>query len=196
MSALRDNESLPPKKKRKGTDELLEVLKKYIPNIDLQNPIIKYHFDKLKNKISDISDLLVPVKSIFLINDCKTKFIECLLEIYSLHLKYSEKLDDISKYIEISLSAALSIPQIESYIICLFLLDNDFAIMRLTDFKKDDYEDDGFEDVEIEDVEEDYSEEASGKLSNLTQYLFRTKNAFEIVLSCFLFFSFFFILFS
>ena len=101
------------------TDQLLEILKKYIPNIDIQNPIIKYLIDKFKIKISDISDLLIPLKSIFQINNCKNNFnfIECLKEIYSLHLKYSEILHQYSKFIEIDLSAALSLPQIESFII-------------------------------------------------------------------------------
>ena len=162
----------------KYTNELTIILKKYIPNIDIQNPIIKYQIDKLKIKFFDIYELLVPLKSIFQINNCKNNFNNCFKDIYTLHLKYSEKLDDISKYIEISLSAALSIPQIESYIICLFLLDNNFAIMRFTNYKEDDSEEDT---------------EYTGKLSNLTHYLIRTKNTFEIDLTCFHFFCFFFI---
>ncbi len=105
------------KMSEKFTNELTLILKKYIPNIDLQNPIIKYQIDKLSIEIYDFYDLLIPLKSIFQINKCKNNFIECLKEIYSLHLKYSEILDETSKCIEIDLSAALSIPQIESLII-------------------------------------------------------------------------------
>ena len=154
------------------TDQLLEILKKYIPNIDIQNPIIKYLIDKFKIKISDISDLLIPLKSIFQINNCKNNFIKCLKEIYTLHLKYSDVLDKTSKCIKIDLTSAISIPKIESFVVYLFLLDNDFAIMRFTNYKEDDSEEDT---------------EYTGKLSNLTHYLIRTKNAFEIDLSCFLF---------
>ena len=119
---------MPPKKKRKCIyiiymhlvitfyDEFLEILKKYIPNIDTQNPIIKYQINALIIKTSEISDLLISLKSIFQINNCKNNFIECLKEIYSYHLKYSEILDVTSKCIEIDLSAPLSIPQIESFI--------------------------------------------------------------------------------
>ena len=124
----------------KFLQDLMLILKKYIPNIDLQNPIIKYQIDKLNTNIYDISDLIIPLKSIFQINNCKNKFIECLKDIYSLHLKYSERLHRASKRIVIDLSAALSIPQIESFIICLFLLVNDFAIMRFTNFIEDNYE--------------------------------------------------------
>ncbi len=119
---------MPPKKKRNCiyiiniylvitfTDYLLEIIRKYNPNIDIQNPIIKYLIDKFKIKISDISDLLIPLKSIFQINNCKNNFIECLKEIYSLYLKYSDIPNKTSKSIEIDLSAPLSIPQIESFI--------------------------------------------------------------------------------
>ncbi len=161
----------------KFTNELLIILKKYIPNIDIQNPIIKYQIDKLGIENYDILELLFPLKSIFQINNCNNNFIECLKEIYTLILKYSELLNRTSKNIEINLSTAISIPQIESFIICLFLLDNDFAIMRFTNYKEDDSEEDT---------------EYIGKLSNLTQYLIRTKNIFDIDLSCFLFFSFLF----
>ena len=160
------------------TNELILILKKYIPNIDIHNPIIKYQFDTFNIKHYEISKLLIPLKSIFQINNCNNNFIECLKEIYTLILKYSELLNRTSKNIEINLSTAISIPQIESFIICLFLLDNDFAIMKFTNFKEDDSEEDT---------------EYTGKLSNLTHYLIRTKNAFEIDLYCFLFFCFFLI---
>ena len=99
------------------SNQVLFILKKYIPNIDIQNPITKYQIDKLKIKISDIFDFLIPLKSIFQINNCKNNFIECLKEVYSLYLKYSEIIDRNSKCIKIDLSAALSLPQIESFII-------------------------------------------------------------------------------
>ena len=163
------------KMSEKYTDELILILKKYIPNINIQNPIIQYQIETLNIEIYDISDLLIPLKSIFQINNCTNNFNNCLKEIYSLFLNYSEILNitSTSKSIEIDLSAALSIPQIESFVVYLFLLDNDFAIMRFTNYKEDDSEEDT---------------EYTGKLSNLTHYLIRTKNAFEIDLSCFLFF--------
>ena len=176
---------MPPKKKRKCiyiiyiylvitfTDYLLEIIRKYIPHIDIQNTIIKYQINALIIKTSEISDLLISLKSIFQINNCKNNFIECLKEIYSLHMKYYEILDESSKCIKIDLTSAISIPKIESFVVYLFLLDNDFAIMRFTNYKEDDSEEDT---------------EYTGKLSNLTHYLIRTKNAFEIDLSCFLFF--------
>ncbi len=102
------------------TNELILILKKYIPNIDLQNPIIKYQIDSLIIKISYISNLLFPLKSIFQINNCTNNFNECLKEIYLFQLKNSEMLGETSKCIEIDLSAAISFPQIESFIICLF----------------------------------------------------------------------------
>ena len=147
----------------KYTNELTLILKKYIPSIDKQNAIIKYQIDLLSIKPYDIYDLLIPLKSIFQINNCKNNFIECLKEIYLFQLKYSEMVGDTSKNIEIDLSAAISIPQIESYIICLFLLDNNYSNLEFR----------------------------NGTLSNLTQYLFRTKNSFDINLTCFLFFFFF-----
>ena len=106
----------------KYTDELILILKKYIPNINIQNPIIQYQIETLNIEIYDISDLLIPLKSIFQINNCTNNFNNCLKEIYSLFLNYSEILNitSTSKSIEIDLSAALSIPQIESFIICLF----------------------------------------------------------------------------
>ena len=100
------------------TNELTVILKKYIPNIDIQNPIIKYQIELLSIRIYDISNLLFPLKHIFQINDCKNNFLECLKEIYSLNLKYSEIPNEVSKSIEIDLSAAISIPQIASFIIC------------------------------------------------------------------------------
>ena len=145
----------------KFTNELILILKKYIPNIDIQNPIIKYQIDKLIIKISDIYDFLIPLKSIFQINNCKNNFIECLKEIYSLHMKTSEILYQSSKYIGIDLSAALSMPQIESFIICLFLLDNNYANLMFRNY---------------------------GTLSTLTQYFSKQRNTFEIDLSGFLFF--------
>ena len=161
----------------KFTNELTLILKKYIPSIDTQNAIIKYQIDLLSIKPYDIYDLLIPLKSIFQINNCKNNFSNCLKEIYTLHLKYSDVLDKTSKCIKIDLTSAISIPKIESFVVYLFLLDNDFAIMRFTNFKEDDSEEDT---------------EYTGKLSNLTQYLIRTKNAFEIDLTCFLFFLFLF----
>ena len=152
----------------KYSSELVLILKKYIPNIDIQNPIIKYQIDKLKIKTYDIYDILFPLKSIFLINNCKNNFIECLKEIYSLHLKYSEILNETSKSIEIDLSAALSIHQIESFIICLFLLDNDYANLMFRNY---------------------------GTLSTLTQYFSKQRNTFEIDLACFHFFCFFLCIF-
>ena len=141
----------------KYTNEVTLILKKYIPNIDIQNPIIKYQIDKLKTRIYYIYALLFPLKNIFQINNCKNKFIECLKEIYSFHLKYSEILYDTSKSIEIDLSASVSIPRIESFIICLFLLDNNYAKLEFRNY---------------------------GSFSKRTQYIFRTKNAFEINLGC------------
>ena len=102
----------------KYTKKLILILKKYIPNIDIQNPIIKYQIDKLITRISDIYDLLIPLKSIFQINTSNNNFIECFKEIYFFHLKYFEILDRTSKNIEIDLSSALSIPQIESFSTC------------------------------------------------------------------------------
>ena len=101
----------------KATKELTLILKKYIPNIDLQNPIIKYQIDELKTWIFVISNLLIPLKSIFQINNCTNNFNNCLKEIYSLFLNYTEILNitSTSKSIEIDLSAALSIPHIEGY---------------------------------------------------------------------------------
>ena len=101
----------------KFTKEVTIILKKYIPNIDIQNPIIKYQIDKLKIKIYDIYDLLFPLKIIFQINKCNNTFIECLKDIYTLHLKYSKILSKTSKCIKIGLSAAISIPQIEGYLV-------------------------------------------------------------------------------
>ena len=106
--------------REKFTNELTIILKNYIPNIDIQNPIIKYQIDRLKTKNCDISFLLITLKSILQVNNCKNDFIECLKQIYTLHLKYSEILYETSRSIEKVISGGLSIPQIESFINCLF----------------------------------------------------------------------------
>ncbi len=68
-------------------DKYFQTIKKYIPNIDKQNPIIKYQIDELIRWIYDISYYLIPLKSIFQINNCKNNFIECFKEIYTLRIK-------------------------------------------------------------------------------------------------------------
>ena len=104
----------------KATKKFPFILKKYIPNIDIRNPFIKYQIGNLKIMFSDISELIVPLKSIFQINNCKNDFIECFKKIYSLHLIYSYSFKETSRCIVINLSSAISIPHFESFIIFYF----------------------------------------------------------------------------
>ena len=147
----------------KYTNELIFILKKYIPNIDIQNPIIKYQIDRLIIKISYISNLLFPLKSIFQINNCKNNYSECLKEIYSLYLKYYAWWD-FKVYWNRSFCCYFFPSNWEFYYLLIFL-DNSYAIMNFRNY---------------------------ANLSNLTHYFIGTKNTFDVVLSCFLFFSFLF----
>ena len=101
--------------KDKFINELLIILQKFIPNIDIQNPIIKYHINALR-RTTYFPNLLFSLQCLFQIYNCQSNFNECLKEIYALQIKYSDIKHETLKSIKIDLSADISIPSIESLI--------------------------------------------------------------------------------
>ena len=75
-------------------NEILNILKEYLRDIDITTPKIAFQIDNLKYYLTNkegcnISDIIYPLKVIFQSYNCNTNFIKCLKSIYVLHFKYS-----------------------------------------------------------------------------------------------------------
>ena len=70
--------------------KMIQFLKKYIINLNDKNPLIDYQIERIVSSFHYYQDPIFPLKFLFLLANeySKTKFINCLKEIYALYIKY------------------------------------------------------------------------------------------------------------